>query len=138
MPPRGIMTTDTFAKAAIRTAEIGGTTVTIAGIAKGTGMIAPDMATMLGFVFTDAKIPADALQALLSKRDGQDLQLHHRRQRHLDQRHRAAFATGAGQARRGCRRKAARAATTSRRALDEVLHRPRAAWSPATARARRS
>jgi len=64
---RGIMTTDTFPKAAVRTAEIGGTTVTIAGIAKGSGMIAPDMATMLSFVATDAKIPAEALQALLSK-----------------------------------------------------------------------
>jgi len=64
---RGIMTTDTFPKASVRTAEIGGTTVTIAGIAKGSGMIAPDMATMLSFVATDAKIPAEALQAVLSK-----------------------------------------------------------------------
>jgi len=64
---RGIMTTDTFPKAAVRTAEIAGTTVTIAGIAKGSGMIAPDMATMLAFLATDAKIPAAALQALLAK-----------------------------------------------------------------------
>ncbi len=64
---RGIMTTDTFPKAATREAAIGGTTVRIAGIAKGSGMIAPDMATMLCFVFTDAKIPADALQAMLKK-----------------------------------------------------------------------
>ena len=64
---RGIRTTDTFPKASVRTAEIGGTTVTIAGIAKGSGMIAPDMATMLSFVATDAKIPAEALQAVLSK-----------------------------------------------------------------------
>ncbi|GGC34454.1 arginine biosynthesis bifunctional protein ArgJ [Siccirubricoccus deserti] len=64
---RGIMTTDTFPKAAVRTARIGDTTVTIAGIAKGSGMIAPDMATMLSFVATDAKIPAPALQALLAK-----------------------------------------------------------------------
>ncbi|MBL6079973.1 bifunctional glutamate N-acetyltransferase/amino-acid acetyltransferase ArgJ [Belnapia sp. T18] len=64
---RGIMTTDTFPKAALRTATIGDATVTIAGIAKGSGMIAPDMATMLSFVVTDAKIPAGALQALLSK-----------------------------------------------------------------------
>jgi glutamate N-acetyltransferase/amino-acid N-acetyltransferase len=62
-----IMTTDTFAKGATATARIGGTTVTINGIAKGSGMIAPDMATMLAFVFTDAKIPADALQAMLVK-----------------------------------------------------------------------
>ncbi|MBK1660880.1 bifunctional glutamate N-acetyltransferase/amino-acid acetyltransferase ArgJ [Paracraurococcus ruber] len=63
---RGIMTTDTFPKGAVRTAEIGGTRVTIAGIAKGSGMIAPDMATMLSFLATDAAIPAPALQALLS------------------------------------------------------------------------
>lgn len=61
-----IMTTDTFPKGATRTAEIGGVTVRINGIAKGSGMIAPDMATMLGFVATDAKIPAKTLQALLA------------------------------------------------------------------------
>jgi glutamate N-acetyltransferase/amino-acid N-acetyltransferase len=64
---RGIMTTDTFPKASTRTADIGGTTVRITGIAKGSGMIAPDMATMLCFVFTDAKIPSDALQTMLKK-----------------------------------------------------------------------
>ncbi|GBQ93152.1 bifunctional glutamate N-acetyltransferase/amino-acid acetyltransferase ArgJ [Asaia krungthepensis] len=62
---RAIMTTDTFPKAAIRKVEIGGSTVTIQGIAKGSGMIAPDMATMLGFVVTDAAISHDILQALL-------------------------------------------------------------------------
>ena len=62
---RGIMTTDTFPKAATRTAQIGDAQVRITGIAKGSGMIAPDMATMLCFVFTDARIPADALQTLL-------------------------------------------------------------------------
>ena len=64
---RAIMTTDTFPKMATRTADIGGTTVVINGIAKGSGMIAPDMATMLSYVVTDANIPADVLQALLSK-----------------------------------------------------------------------
>jgi glutamate N-acetyltransferase / amino-acid N-acetyltransferase len=64
---RGIMTTDTFPKAAVRTAEIGGVRVSIAGIAKGSGMIAPDMATMLSFVATDARLPAPALQALLQR-----------------------------------------------------------------------
>jgi glutamate N-acetyltransferase/amino-acid N-acetyltransferase len=64
---RAIMTTDTFPKAAMRTARIGETIVTIAGIAKGSGMIAPDMATMLSFLATDAKVPAGALQALLKK-----------------------------------------------------------------------
>jgi len=63
---RAIMTTDTFRKGAGRTVEIGGKTVTIAGIAKGSGMIAPDMATMLVYIFTDAKITADDLQSLLS------------------------------------------------------------------------
>ncbi|GGJ03889.1 bifunctional glutamate N-acetyltransferase/amino-acid acetyltransferase ArgJ [Neoroseomonas lacus] len=62
-----IMTTDTFPKASVHTAVIGETTVTIAGIAKGSGMIAPDMATMLSFLATDAKIPAAALQAMLKK-----------------------------------------------------------------------
>jgi glutamate N-acetyltransferase/amino-acid N-acetyltransferase len=62
---RGIMTTDTFPKASTRVARIGDSEVRITGIAKGSGMIAPDMATMLCFVFTDAKIPADALQAML-------------------------------------------------------------------------
>lgn len=64
---RGIMTTDTFPKACVRTALIGDTEVTIAGIAKGSGMVAPDMATMLCFIATDAKIPAAALQAILKK-----------------------------------------------------------------------
>ena len=64
---RGIMTTDTFPKGATRTAQIGETTVRINGIAKGSGMIAPDMATMLCFIFTDAKLPADAMQTMLRK-----------------------------------------------------------------------
>jgi glutamate N-acetyltransferase/amino-acid N-acetyltransferase len=62
---RAIMTTDTFSKVATATARLGKAKVTIAGIAKGAGMIAPDMATMLSFVFTDAAISAPALQALL-------------------------------------------------------------------------
>ena len=62
---KAIMTTDTFPKVATATAKIGKTKVTINGIAKGAGMIAPDMATMLSFVFTDAAITAPALQALL-------------------------------------------------------------------------
>ncbi len=62
-----IMTTDTFPKGATRTAMIGETAVTLNGIAKGSGMIAPDLATMLAFVFTDADIPSDILQELLSR-----------------------------------------------------------------------
>ncbi len=64
---RAIMTTDTFPKVATAEAEIGGVRVRISGMAKGAGMIAPDMATMLSFVFTDAPIAAPALQAMLSK-----------------------------------------------------------------------
>jgi glutamate N-acetyltransferase/amino-acid N-acetyltransferase len=63
---KAIMTTDTYPKVATRTAELGGVTVRINGIAKGAGMIAPDMATMLSFVVTDADIPAGLLQELLS------------------------------------------------------------------------
>jgi glutamate N-acetyltransferase/amino-acid N-acetyltransferase len=63
---QAIQTTDTFAKGASCTADIGGTQVTINGIAKGSGMIAPDMATMLAFIFTDADIDAKSLQGLLT------------------------------------------------------------------------
>jgi glutamate N-acetyltransferase/amino-acid N-acetyltransferase len=62
-----IRTTDTFAKGASRQVELDGVTVTIAGIAKGSGMIQPDMATMLGFVFTDADIAPDVLAAVLQE-----------------------------------------------------------------------
>lgn len=61
-----IMTTDTFPKGATRRVDIDGTTVRINGIAKGSGMIAPDMATMLAFIATDAVLSADVLQACLS------------------------------------------------------------------------
>src|SRR6185312_5436688 len=64
---KAIMTTDTFPKVATATAKLGKATVTINGIAKGAGMIAPDMATMLSYVFTDAPIGARALQMLLSE-----------------------------------------------------------------------
>ncbi len=60
-----IMTTDTFAKVATATVKLGKASVTINGMAKGAGMIAPDMATMLAFIFTDAPISATALQSLL-------------------------------------------------------------------------
>ena len=63
---RGIMTTDTFPKGSIRRTEINGVPVTVQGIAKGSGMIAPDMATMLCFVATDAVLPQDVLQSLLA------------------------------------------------------------------------
>lgn len=62
-----IMTTDTYAKGCTRTADIGGVQVRINGMAKGSGMIAPDMATMLSYVVTDADIQADVLQDLLTR-----------------------------------------------------------------------
>ncbi|MBL4692147.1 MAG: bifunctional glutamate N-acetyltransferase/amino-acid acetyltransferase ArgJ, partial [Magnetovibrio sp.] len=61
-----IMTTDTYAKGSTRTVDIDGVTITINGMAKGSGMIAPDMATMLSYVVTDAAIDADLLQQLLN------------------------------------------------------------------------
>jgi glutamate N-acetyltransferase/amino-acid N-acetyltransferase len=61
------MTTDTFPKGATATVRLGKADVTICGIAKGAGMIAPDMATMLSFVFTDAPIAPAALQSLLAR-----------------------------------------------------------------------
>lgn len=62
---KAIMTTDTFAKGATRTVAINGQDIAIAGIAKGSGMIAPDMATMLVYVFTDARMGQGAAQSLL-------------------------------------------------------------------------
>jgi glutamate N-acetyltransferase/amino-acid N-acetyltransferase len=64
---RAIMTTDTFPKGVRAQAQIEGRTVTIAGIAKGSGMVAPDMATVLAFVVTDAAIDRRALQRLVSR-----------------------------------------------------------------------
>ena len=64
---RAIMTTDTFPKAATRMAAIGGVPVRITGFCKGSGMVAPDMATMLCFVATDAALPPLVLQGLLSR-----------------------------------------------------------------------
>ncbi len=64
---RAILTTDTFAKAASRDTEIAGTPVRVTGIAKGSGMIAPNMATMLAFVLTNANLPAPVLHELLAR-----------------------------------------------------------------------
>ena len=66
-PAQAIMTTDTFPKGCTRSVKLGDRTVTINGIAKGAGMIAPDMATLLAFVATDAAIAAPVLQSLLDK-----------------------------------------------------------------------
>ena len=64
---QAIMTTDTFAKGATTSVEVNGQPVKIAGIAKGSGMIAPDLATMLVYIFTDAKLAQSELQSLLSR-----------------------------------------------------------------------
>ncbi|MEE9272247.1 MAG: bifunctional glutamate N-acetyltransferase/amino-acid acetyltransferase ArgJ [Robiginitomaculum sp.] len=67
MAARAISTTDTFPKGAFANANIDGTPIKICGIVKGSGMIMPDMATMLGFIYTDANIARDVLQTLLSE-----------------------------------------------------------------------
>ena len=116
---RGIMTTDTFPKASTRTARIGEAEVRITGIAKGSGMIAPDMATMLCFVFTDAKMPARGAAGAAEEGRRPQLQLHHGRFRHLHLRHRAAdrhrpgeASARAGRGRRRCWRISRRRWTT--------------------------
>jgi glutamate N-acetyltransferase / amino-acid N-acetyltransferase len=70
MAAEAIMTTDTFPKGASAVVQGDGGLIHISGIAKGSGMIAPDMATMLVYIFTDAKIPADTLQAMISRNVG--------------------------------------------------------------------
>ena len=65
-----IGTTDTFAKGSAASAIVGGTTVHVAGIVKGSGMIAPDMATMLGYIFTDAAVAPALLQDMLGAATG--------------------------------------------------------------------
>ena len=64
---QAIKTTDTFPKIAIRTCKIDNIDIDIVGIAKGSGMIAPDMATMLGFIFTNANLPSNILQKILKE-----------------------------------------------------------------------
>ncbi|HVJ87431.1 MAG TPA: bifunctional ornithine acetyltransferase/N-acetylglutamate synthase, partial [Caulifigura sp.] len=64
---RGMMTTDTVPKQAVRTLELGGKTVTIAGACKGAAMIAPNMATMLAVVMTDVRLVPEGAQSFLSK-----------------------------------------------------------------------
>ena len=70
---RAIMTTDTFPKAACRTAKFGKHEIVLSAIIKGSGMIAPDMATMLAFIFTDAALPAGLMQKLLCAANSQSL-----------------------------------------------------------------
>ncbi|MFZ1340949.1 MAG: bifunctional glutamate N-acetyltransferase/amino-acid acetyltransferase ArgJ [Paracoccaceae bacterium] len=70
MAAEAIMTTDTFPKGAAATVQGTGGTIQISGIAKGSGMIAPDMATMLVYIFTDAKIAPNALQKMVDRNVG--------------------------------------------------------------------
>jgi len=64
---KAIMTTDTVAKTAVRKVETGGRSIKLVGLAKGSGMIMPNMATMLSFVLTDANVPANVLRTALKK-----------------------------------------------------------------------
>ena len=81
------MTTDTYPKVAGATAMLGGVEVTINGMAKGAGMIAPDMATLLSYVFTDAPDRGPCPAGDAHQGGGRQLQRNHRRQRHVDLRH---------------------------------------------------
>ncbi len=83
---QAIMTTDTVPKAASRRTEIAGASVTLTGIAKGAGMIRPDMATMLGFIATDAAVAPAVLQTPDAAGGRSVVQFHHDRRRHIDQR----------------------------------------------------
>ena len=89
-----ILTTDTFAKMVSVTARYAGEKVTINGFAKGSGMIAPDMATMLAFFFTDAPRAGPHSPGTVEKRGCPELQLHHGRRRHIDLGHIAAGSDG--------------------------------------------
>ena len=84
---RAIMTTDTYPKGATASAEIDGVPVVVNGIAKGSGMIAPNMGTMLAYVFTDANLPAAVLRPMVRRRCQPLLQRHHGGRRHVHQRH---------------------------------------------------
>ena len=89
MPPRRSAPPTPSPRARWRPPIVDGRTVTSPAIIKGSGMIAPDMATMLGFVFTDAAVEPAFLQAAAVRGQRRELLVHHGRQRHLDQRHRA-------------------------------------------------
>ncbi len=80
------MTTDTLPKGASRQFQHDGVTITVTGISKGAGMIRPNMATMLGYIATDAKVSRDVLHSLIAGRRQQVVQPYHHRWRHLDQR----------------------------------------------------
>ena len=119
-----ILTTDQRAKTARREVQLGRVPVTLLGCTKGAGMIAPNMATTLTFVVTDAAIAPAALDPRHPRRGDAELQRHRRRRRHLDQRH--PRRAGVGRRRRRAHRQGPRrlhrrphraAATTSPRQL---------------------
>ena len=83
---RAIMTTDTVPKGASRMVEVDGQRVTVTGIAKGVGMLAPDMATMLAYIATDAAVGQMALGAACARSRGTLVQPSDCRRRYLDQR----------------------------------------------------
>ena len=112
-----IGTTDTFAKGAVTSAIVDGRPVTLVGIIKGSGMIAPDMATMLGFVFTDAAVAPAFLQAALAAANGRSFSCITVDQRHLDQRHRARLRHRRGWQRDVDRRRQQRRRCLPRRAI---------------------
>ena len=115
------MTTDTFPKAATATANIDGVKVTINGIAKGSGMIAPDMATMLSFVFTDANLPAGVLQECLSAGVGPSFNSITVDSDTSTSDTLIAFATGKGGKHAAITKASDKRLTEFRRALDRVL-----------------
>ena len=132
------MTTDTYPKLATATAAIDGVKVTLNGIAKGSGMIAPDMATMLAFVFTDATLARRGVAGMPERRRGTVLQFHHGGFRHLDQRHAAPVRHRQGrQARRGDARPRTSGLPVSAGAWTRCCSIWRLRWSR-TARARRN
>ena len=85
---RAIMTTDTRPKVVSLAREVGGRTITLLGLAKGAAMIGPNMATMLGFLLTDARVEPEALRGMLKVGRRRLVQLHLGRGAHEHQRHR--------------------------------------------------
>ena len=131
-----IRTTDLRTKMSARTIELDGKPVQLVAIAKGSGMIHPQMATMLCFIATDASISPGVLQAALAAAVEDTLQRHHRRRRHVDQRLRdRARQRAVGRA--ADRRHGARSSIASRRRCARSASTWRAR-SPPTARARAS
>ena len=90
------MTTDTRPKTAFIREKLWGREITLAGLAKGAGMIHPDMATLLAFVFTDAALSAPVLKTAPGAGSGPEFQPRHHRRRHLHQRHGAHIGQRAG------------------------------------------